>query len=113
MNANKRMLVACMAIGLGVSVAYADEAHDPTTGQISPAAEAVEAPTASETGSMGMMTGGMTGGQGGMGMMGKGMHGGQGGMGMMGKHKQVVSSLDIIDARLAKIEVLLERLSQR
>ncbi|MEA3274097.1 MAG: hypothetical protein U9Q81_02120 [Pseudomonadota bacterium] len=44
------------------------------------------------------------------GMMQKGMMGGHA---MMQKHQQVVNRLDLIDARLAKIETLLERLMQR
>ena len=81
----------------------------------------------------GMMGGmqGMGGGpsgmmQGGPGMMGMGgmMKGGQGmgckmhqgmkgGHGMMQKHRDLENRLDLSDARLAKIETLLERLMQR
>lgn len=71
----------------------------------------------------GMMKGGpgMMGNRSGMmgqgGMMSQGMKGGHGkgmmGHGMMRKHKQVVNRLDLIDARMAKIEVMLERLMQR
>lgn len=43
--------------------------------------------------------------------MGKNMHGR--GHGMMGKHQNMISRLDLMEARLAKIEVLLERMSQR
>ena len=51
------------------------------------------------------------------GMMSRGMKGGHG-KGMMGhrtmrKHQQVVNRLDLLDARLAKIETMLERLMQR
>ncbi|GEM_PF-2373125 len=49
------------------------------------------------------------------GMMGKGMMN-KGMMGkrmMMAKHRQLVNRLDLIDARLAKIEAMLERLLQR
>ena len=72
----------------------------------------------------GMMMPGMM--QGGPGMMGMGgmMKGGQGmgckmhqgmkgGHGMMQKHRDLENRLDLIDARLAKIETLLERLMQR
>ncbi|MEL0586412.1 MAG: hypothetical protein AAES65_16200 [Candidatus Thiodiazotropha sp. (ex. Lucinoma kazani)] len=62
----------------------------------------------------GMMAPGMMG-QGGM--MSKGMKGGQGkgmmGHGMMHKHQQVINRLDLLDARMAKIETMLERLLQR
>jgi len=87
----------------------------------------------------GMMQKGMMGGmqgmgsgpgsgmmQGGPGMMGMGgmmkgspgmgckMHQGmKGGHGMMQKHRDLENRLDLIDARLAKIETLLERLMQR
>ena len=44
------------------------------------------------------------------GMMRKGMMGGQG---MMQMHLQLVTRLDLLDARLAKIEALFERLMQR
>ena len=44
-------------------------------------------------------------------MMGKCMRGG--GHGMMGKHKDLMARLDLMEARLAKMEVLLERMSQR
>ena len=43
--------------------------------------------------------------QGGSGMMGQG--------GMMRKNQQVMNRLDLLDARMAKIETLLERLMQR
>lgn len=52
----------------------------------------------------------MKGGQG----MGCKMHQGmKGGHGMMQKHRDVLNRLDLIDARLVKIEALLERLIQR
>lgn len=52
----------------------------------------------------------MKGGRG----MGCKMHQGmKGGHGMMQKHQDVVNRLDLIDARLVKIEALLERLMQR
>lgn len=81
-------------------------------------------PMAQGGGMMGkMMMGGQKGGggmmQGGSGMMGHrgGMmsHGKKGGhnKGMMRKHQQVVNRLDMLDARMAKIEVMLERLMQR
>lgn len=70
-----------------------------------------------------MMAGGQKGGggmmQGRSGMMGQGggmmSHGMKGGhdKGMMRKHQQVVNRLDMLDARMAKIEVMLERLMQR
>ena len=78
-----------------------------------------------QQGGGGMMQGGpgMMMGQGGNkvmaqgGMMSQGMKGGHGkgmmGHGMMRKHRQVVNRLDLIDARLAKIETMLERLMQR
>ena len=51
------------------------------------------------------------------GMMSQGMKGGHGkrmmGHGMMRKHQQVLNRLDLLDARLAKIETMLERLLQR
>lgn len=63
----------------------------------------------------GMMQGNSdTMGQGGM--MSQGMKGGHGhgmGHGMMQKHQQLVSRLDLLDARMAKIEAMLERLLQR
>ena len=43
-------------------------------------------------------------------MMQKGMMDGQG---MMQKHQDVLNRIDLLDARLAKIETLLERLMQR
>ena len=50
---------------------------------------------------------------GGGGMMGgRGDHG-MGGHGMMKKHQEVLNRLDLLEARLAKIEVMLERLMQR
>jgi hypothetical protein len=70
---------------------------------------------------MGMGRSGMMGGQqgqgGGMGMMRQGMMGG----GMMDKpkrgvaemHQQVLGRLDLLEARLAKVETMLERLLQR
>ncbi len=71
-------------------------------------------------GMMGNRSGMMQGGSGMMGqggMMSQGMKGGHGkrmmGHGMMRKHQQVVNRLDLIDARMAKIEVMLERLMQR
>jgi len=86
----------------------------------------------SQSGKMGpgMMMGGpgMMGNRGGMmrggssmmgqgGMMSQGMKGGHGkgmmGHGMMPKHQQVVNRLDLLDARMAKIEAMLERLIQR
>lgn len=141
MNLSKRLLVSCIALGLGVTGAYAEDAHHPET----PATAAAVVETgvdatgkpetvAATTGMpmMGMMgQDGMRGGQGGMPMMGMmsqdGMRGGQGGMpmmGMMGKgmhggpdmmarHSQVTSRLDLMDARLAKIETLLEHLNRR
>ena len=48
---------------------------------------------------------------GGHGMMGKGMQGGS--HGMMGRHKDLTARLDLMEARLAKMETLLERMSQR
>lgn len=74
-------------------------------------------------GCMGMMPqGGKGGQQGGMmgrrGMMGM-MHGGMGGgMGMRHgamheKHRELIGRLDLLEARMAKIEVMLERLLQR
>ena len=192
MKTTKRMLVTCLALGLSISPAYAEEAHHPDTDSAALAdATTQEVTTTGATvtpdvtmpgnsssagmmskgmpggqggrgmmgkgmqsgqGGMGMMGKGMQGGQGGMGMMGKGMqasqggmgmmgqgmqasqggmgmmgqgmHGGQGGMGMMGKgmhggmgmmqkHQQVVSQLNLIEARLAKIEFLLERMIQQ
>lgn len=161
MNAKQRMLVTCMAIGLGVSSVHAEEAHHPGADSESGTAEAAQslqppAPADSAGTGMNMMGQGMAGNQGGMGMMGgmqkndrgqdamgmgrggmmgmmhsgKGsgmgmMHGGQGNAGMMGhamggghqmmmdKHQEVVSQLNLIEARLAKIEVLLERINQR
>lgn len=64
------------------------------------------------------MMGGMQGMGGGPsgGTMGKGamMHQGmKGGHGTMQKHRDVVNRLDLIDARLVKIEAMLERLMQR
>ena len=70
-----------------------------------------------QQGGSGMMQGGpgMMMGQGGM--MSRGMKGGHGkgmmGHGMMRKHQQVVNRLDLLDARLAKIETMLERLMLR
>lgn len=75
-------------------------------------------------GGPGMMGGGKMGrgmmGHGGGGMMGHGggrtMGGGDhgmGGHGMMKKHQEVLNRLDLLEARLAKIEVMLERLMQR
>ena len=189
MKTTKRMLVTCLALGLGISTAYAEEAHHPDTDPAALAdATTQEVTTIGATvtpdvtmsgkssstgmmgkgmpggpggmgmmgqgmqggqGGMGMMGKGMQGGQGGMGMMGKGMQGGQGGMGMMGKggqggmgmmgqgmhrgqggmgmmgkgmhggmgmmkkHQQVVSQLNLIEARLAKMELLLERMNQQ
>jgi hypothetical protein len=55
----------------------------------------------------------------GKGQHGKGGHGGmkhgggQHGKGMHGKHEQVVKRLDMIEARLAKIEAMLESLVRR
>lgn len=49
-------------------------------------------------------------GKGGCGMM---RGGGPQGKGMQGKHEQVVKRLDMIDARLAKIEAMLESLMRR
>jgi len=70
-----------------------------------------------------MMLGGQKGRggmmQGSSGMMGHGggmmSHGKKGGhdKGMMRKHQQIVNRLDMLDARMAKIEVMLERLMQR
>ena len=78
---------------------------------------------------MGMMGRGMMhGGQGGMGMMGRGMmHGVKGGgMGMMhgddakghrhgmhDKHRKLLGRLDLLEAHMIKIEVMLEKLLQR
>jgi len=64
-------------------------------------------------GSGSMMQHGMMGGAG-KGMMGKGMMG-QHMMGkhMMQKHNQVLNRLDLIDARIAKIETMLEKLLLR
>ena len=92
-------------------------------------------------GGMGMMQGGQGGGMGmmgggkggGMGMMGGGkgggmgmMHGSKGGgIGMMGggmgghghgmkeKHRKLIGRLDLLEARMAKIETMLERLLLR
>ena len=50
---------------------------------------------------------------GGGGMMGGGGDHGMGGHGMMKKHQEVLNRLDLLEARLAKIEVMLERLMQR
>ena len=68
----------------------------------------------------GMMGSGMMQGNSGPmgqgGMMSQGMKGGHGhgmGHGMMQKHQQLVSRLDLLDARMAKIEAMLERLLQR
>ena len=52
--------------------------------------------------------GGKSGGMHGSGKHGGGMHGG-----MEEKHRQMVNRLDMIEARLAKIELMLERLMQR
>lgn len=59
----------------------------------------------------------------GMGMMGKGPckdgmkpgcdHRGKGKMGMMAKHEEIVQRLDMIEARMAKIEAMLESLMKR
>jgi hypothetical protein len=53
-------------------------------------------------------------------MMGKGMGPGgmkpgcdHRGMGQQGRHEQVVRRLDMIEARMAKIEAMLERLMRR
>ena len=73
----------------------------------------------------GMMGKGMMGGSGGddegAGMMGGGgmMHGGKGGMmgggkgGMQERYRELRDRLDLLDARMAKIETMLERLLQR
>jgi hypothetical protein len=147
-----QFLATCVALGLSVSSAYADEAHHPDDGQAAATTAMATAPTgndgASDTppampagqGVMPMMgMGHMPGNQGGMpmmgrmmgmsgmpagqqggmpmmnrmmgkGMMGKAMHGGHG---MMAMHNQVLSRLDLMEARLAKMEVLLERMTQR
>jgi hypothetical protein len=69
-----------------------------------------------------MMMGGQQGGgemmgpgmmKGGSGMMGQGGGHGMGGHGMMRKHQQVLNRLDLLDARMAKIEAMLERLMLR
>jgi hypothetical protein len=59
-------------------------------------------------GMMGMMHGGKGGG-----MMGYGGHGGGKGHGMHEKHRKLIGRLDLLEARLAKIETMLERLLQR
>ncbi len=60
---------------------------------------------------MGMMRQGK--GQQGKGGCGMKQGSGQQGMGMRGKHEQVVRRLDMIEARLAKIEAMLESLVRR
>ena len=130
MNAKQRMLVTCIALGLGVSSVYAEETHHPGTDATSGTAETTQsvqqsAPADSADTGMGMMGQGMVSNQGGMGM-GRGgpmsmMHGGKGGgMGMMhgggemhAKHRNLLGRLDLLEARMAKIETLLERLLMR
>jgi hypothetical protein len=57
---------------------------------------------------------GMMMGRGGMmGMMRHGGHGGGKGHGMHEKHRKLIGRLDLLEARLAKIETMLERLLQR
>ncbi len=59
-------------------------------------------------GKMGMMHGGKGGG-----MKGCGCHRGGKGHGMHEKHRKLIGRLDLLEARLAKIETMLERLLQR
>lgn len=114
MKATQRILITCMAIGLGISSAYAEEAHHPGADLPSTTAETtqdVQTPDPTNTAGPEGAGMGMMGGPGGMGMMRQGM--GNDHHMMMGKHHEVVSRLNLIEARLAKIEVLLERINQQ
>lgn len=139
----KRKLVSTALFGLLFVSPFAmavDEHHPENAAEVTQEASGQEAPGDASVapsgmmkpgmmpmtqggGMMGkMMMGGQKGGggmmQGGSGMMGQGgmmSHGMKGGhyKGMMRKHQQVVNRLDMLDARMAKIEVMLERLMQR
>ncbi len=125
MKTNKLVAVTALGLALNMGSVFANEAHHPEA-----AAQDGATSTQTTTQTAGMTPGaGMAakkammskhmGGESGMptmqGMMGKSM-GGEGMpmmKNMMSKHKDMVSRLNLIDARLAKMEVLLENLNRQ
>ncbi len=118
--------VALISLLFASPMILAEEAHHPeegaaTSAQTEPVAKAKDSESATPAAPGGMMMGGpgMMGGAGGMMPGGKGggmgMVGGKGGgmKGMHDKHRKLVGRLDLIEARMTKIEFMLERLLLR
>lgn len=105
---------AAMMLFLAIPVSVFGEEQTPATGapavrtEADPPANTASSHSMHEMGSMHK----------GKGQQGRGDHGGkhgggQHGKGKHGKHEQVVKRLDMIEARLAKIEAMLESLVRR